>query len=533
MKMGRVSFWAPFLAVSVQAAIGMAQEDLFDPENPAASPADVSETIIDDPENTLGNPVESAVRPPATPPREQTSAEFLASYTSTGMVDTDWDPGEDVFENATWLSLRLDYGRDSLRAVAEVEFEHWWAFDEHAQNPRASYTARPGEAYVLWRSGNWSVGAGNMIHRWGVTDLARPADVINPVDLTVITPDRAQRRIPQLSAETSWGGTNWRVSGLLVPFFEPNRSWAFGRDTAAFSTANPAAAEAFPIGPLVGRLFDGSVQDDVQPALTATELPDETPGSMSAGGRLSGTFANSDVALGYFFGWDRTQSITIHPQLSEVLATVAGDTQFLEDLDFTGLLRRNPTLLGQLDELSESAARGEPLFEAKHERLHTVAAEFARYLGPVGTRLDVAFHPQKTLITRDFQSVRVPAVNSALGLSYEQLQDESNARLVSLEGYWNEPLEDDEYLILGRRQAGVSVAVQWTTPWLESRAVAISDLTNQTVILTTTLAHRIAPSLRVGAGFVAFETWGDDTSVTAARILDGNDFASITVDGNF
>lgn len=527
IQRGQLPVLVSVLAVCLNGAALHAEEDLFDPENPtSATSTQGAEELLEDPQNTDPTTTPS-------PPTELPTANFLGSYTTTALVDADWDPSEDVFEQATLASLRLDYAHRAWRAVAEVEFDHWWATEQSTEDLRASYEARPGEAYVLWRSGDWSIGAGNMVHRWGVTDLARPADVLNPVDLTIITPDRAQRRIPQLAAEASWGGPNWRLTGLLVPFFEPNRTWAFGRDTAAFSPSNPAAAEAFPVGPLVGRLFDTSIQDDVQPALTATKVPDEFPTSASAGARLSGTFANADFALGYFYGWDRTQSITVHPELSSLLQTISADTQFLEDLDFTGLLQRNPTLLGQLNALSEASAAGAPLFDARHERLHTLAAEFARYFGPIGTRLDVAFHPHKTFLTSDFRSVRTAALNSALGLSYEQLEDENNAGLVSLEGYWNEPLEDGEYLVVGRRQAGVSLATQWTTPWFETRAVALTDLANQTVILTANLAHRLAPSLRLGIGFVAFETWGDDRSITAARILDENDFASFTVDGNF
>lgn len=505
-------------------------ETFNDPENPVADSEDSGTETFFDPENPIPIPTSSESAPALILER----ADFLATYSNTNSIDLEWDDQEDVFEEFTALRLRLNYERgSSFRAVAEAEFEHWWAFDAEGSNLRASYEARPGEAYVVWRDGKLSLSAGNMVQRWGVTDLTRPTDVINPVDLTVITPDRAQRRIPQLMGEASWGSERLRITALVVPFFVPNRTWAFGRDTASFSPTNPAVAAAFPVAGILNRLFDKSIQDDVQPAFTATSVPDELPSGISAGTRFTTTFSNTDLAVGYFFGWDRTPSIKLDPNAASVLSVVANDQEFLGDFDFTGLLRRHPELLGQLATLSEAARAGEAVFESTYDRLHTFALEANRYVGPIGVRTDIAFHPQKTYLRPDFSSVRTPTIAAALGLSYEDLIDEDHARLISVEGFATEPFDDDEYLVVGRRSMGLAGALQWTTPLLDMRLVSIADLSNASAILTFSAAHRFATWLRISAGLTVFQPWGDDKSITPARILDSNDFASISVDGAF
>ncbi len=541
-SVSRRPVWALTWAIlAVSPAVGFGQEEvLFDPENPAVETiAEPDAETLFDPENSSASSAESSCPPGGCAPDDRPAptlerADFLATYSNTNSVDLAWDDQEDVFEELTALRLRLDFERgSSFRAVAEVEFEHWWALDAEGSNLRASYEARPGEAYIVWRQGSVALSGGNMIQRWGATDLTRPTDVINPVDLTVITPDRAQRRIPQLMAQATWGPETLRITALVVPFFVPNRTWAFGRDTAAFSPTNPAVASAFPVAGILNRLFDASIQDDVQPALSATSVPDEVPSGVSAGARITTTFANTDLALGYFLGWDRTPSVVLDPNAKTMLGIIAQDQEFLGDLDFTGLLRRHPELLGQLSSLSEAAAAGKPIFESTHDRLHTLAFEATRYLGPIGVRMDVAFHPQKTYLRPDFSSVRTPTLAAALGLSYEDLVDEDHARVLSVEGFITEPFDDDEYLVVGRRSMGVASALQWTMPLVDMRLVSIVDLSNASAILTFTAAHRFAAWLRVSAGITIFEPWGDDKSITPARILDANDFASITVDGAF
>lgn len=529
------SVWLVCATLAYPAA---AQEDIVDPENPGTQAAsedaearDGSDESLLDPENVSPSQASSEA---TSQPQEMQTARFLGTWSDITAVDLSWGDQEDVFEQVAELRLRGEYGRgSSFRAVTEVEFEHWWAFDDNGDNVRASYEARAGEAYITYRQGDWSLNAGNMIHRWGVTDLIRPNDVINPIDMTIITPDRAQRRIPQLSAALTWGPSKLRITGLVVPFFVANRSWAFGRDTALFSPNNPVVAQAFPIATVLNGLFDASIQDDVQPAVSATQVPDELASGVSAGTRVATTLANTDLALGYFYGWDRTQSITLDPTAQAVLITVANDQDFLNDFDFVSLLQRHNELLGQLNELSDRQAAGETIFESKYERLHTLSLEGTRYVGPIGVRLDAAFHPEKTYLRDDFTTVRTPTLAVALGLSYEDLSSETDATLISVEGFITEPFDAHEYLVVGRRSAGAAAVLQRTDSWLESRAVAVCDFANQDVIGTLSLAHRFETWLRVGGSLVVFDVWGEDSSVTPASILDQNDFATISVDGNF
>lgn len=505
------------------------EEVIFDPENPTS---DASE-IITDPENpgtdTIVDPENLAAQnvPKASPP---SNASLLLRWGSRSQIDTHFSEKEDVFEHHLDLTLTLDAEiSPALRVLMEAEFRHWIGTPEHGDY-RASHDARLGEAYVAYRQGGWAIRAGNLITRWGATDMTRPADVINPTDQTVLNPS-ALPRIAQPTVEASVGATSWRMTGVFVPFFVPNRAWAFGRDTAAWSGSSPLA-EAFPVGGLLETLFDPSIQDDVQPALLATRMPDETPQNFSGGFRASTTMANTDLALSWFYGWDRTPSVKIAPEFRSVLGTLVSDETFLNDFDFLGVIGRNPGLLGEFTRLTDALESGESVFDISHDRLFTLAADGTRYVGPIGVRAEAVFQPERTFVRPDLSTERKTTISGALGLSWEHIEAEDDLFALSIEGFVVEPLDGKEYVQVGRRMAGAAALFNWVLPEpsLQLQLAGTYVITAQDLILAPSINYRVASGFNVRLLGLFFESWGDE-ALTTAKIMDHNDFVGVEFHG--
>lgn len=509
------------------------EEVIFDPENPSSE----TSQIIEDPENTSGDtiidPENSSAQLVAQivpKPTYPTNTSLLLRWASRSQIDTDFAEKEDIFEHHLDLNLALDAELSpSLRVLMEAEFRHWIGAPEHSDY-RASHDARLGEAYVAYRQGAWAFRAGNLITRWGATDMTRPADVINPTDQTTLNPS-ALPRIAQPTLEASVGADTWRMTGILVPFFVPNRAWAFGRDTAAWSGSSPLGA-AFPVGGLLETLFDPSVQDDVQPALLATRVPDETPQNFSGGFRASTTLANTDLAMSWFYGWDRTPSVQIAPEFRSVLNTLVTDQIFLTDFDFFGVIGRNPGLLNEFTSLTDSLQAGESVFDISHDRLFTLAVDATRYVGPIGVRAEAVFQPERTFVRHDLSTERKKTLSGALGLSWEHINAEDDLFAVSVEGFLVEPLDGGEYVQVGRGMVGAAALVNWVlpSPSLQLQLAGTWVATAQDVILAPSINWRAASVFNVRLFGLFFGSWGDE-KLTTAKIMDHNDFVGVEFHG--
>ncbi|MFW6053536.1 MAG: hypothetical protein ACOC9J_01870 [Persicimonas sp.] len=571
-----------FVMATLSGLQARAQETIFDPENPATEdpdeetddPSDDGEETIFDPENpAAGEPVEDepveepAEDEPEPVDRAFSDASFLGSYSTGLAVDTAWEGrGEDIVEWSSLLGLRVDYDMTRhSRVVIEGEFWHWMGGQENpdetdllvnASNPRASYRARLGEAYVVYREGGWAFRAGNLVSRWGSTDIVRPGDVINPTDFTqldaaAITNDML---LPQLTAEASYSGADWSVTGLVVPFFRENDVVVFGRDVAIANPFNPLIADQMPVFVALEELFHPSRYDDVQSIFTATRVPDETPENASFGARGTLTQWNTDFGLGYFFGWDRTPWTHLDEDVQELIRLAVDDGQVLDDLDFLGFVQRNPQAVEISGDLSQKADNGEELFFSEYRRRHTLVADMARYIGPIGVRADVAFSPEQTFYTRRFEPLRRSTVFGALGLSWERLRSEDDLLTVTLEGFWLHPFSRDnalnrafvaadergprdaELLLVGTDLYGAAAAVNWRIPVIDAelQVGALGTLSNEDVVATASVSRRWHSWLRTTAGLTVYE--GPDPAdgqLSLGGLYDQNDQVTLTVDGVF
>src|SRR5690554_108682 len=472
------------VAVICAAASVAAQEVLYDPENPAFEDASepraeggqseesegtsAGSEVLFDPENqgfedaSGGAP---ALRPTSSPdPTSHFRNTELTLIAGTGLFRdfADDAPGEDLWELSTELGLKVSHDASpKLRAVLSARASHWAA--RPAGGPWRAYDeVALDEAYILWRSGRWSLSVGNLRTPWGSTDIARPGDVINPTDLrSPASAGAFGALLPQLTAEASYTFEKFTLSAVLVPFFKSNSLALFGRDSALATRTNPFVAEQLPFILLAQDLLDPSVWPDAQPLLQATNRPMATPNNASGGLRATTTLANTDFGLGAFYGWDRTPKVEIDDDLRTLLNLIAEDGQLFTDFDFIGFTARNPEAFGASQRVSAKAEAGETLFNSAFQRRLTVLLDGARYIGPIGVRADVAFSPRRVFYTTEFEPVIRASVFSALGLSYERLLSDERALAITLEGFWLHPFAADsdvQRLFVDEDQGGASDA---------------------------------------------------------------------------
>ena len=404
---------------------------------------------------------------------EQDPFQGLASFVGTWGTSLAFDlaregDDEDVLEWGTGADLRLEYTQSAtLKVVLQAQFRHWLGlrdisngadgFPEYGQE-RAEFLARLGSSYLLWRKGQVSLRVGNLITAWGSTDLVRPGDVLNPRDFRTfgwVAPASNDGVLPQLAMELGWTGQGWGVQGVLIPFYKPDAQVFFGRDVGVGRAALVGVQGVGEVFRGLEDAFGPSAWEQVQVLLSAPRYPDETGLTPTAGARATATVANTDLGLGYVWGWDRTPYLSFRP----------------------GSLTRLPQLGYEI------------------KRRQTLVADLSRYLGRLGVRADVAWSPAQSFLTDELRSVRRPSIFGALGLSFEDVAAE-RAFGVVMEGFalnpfgaehsWTKALVPEEergeagdtVLIYGDLLYGVAAAITWDLPAVKRLRLAAGGVWN-------------------------------------------------------
>jgi hypothetical protein len=407
-------------------------------------------------------------------------------------LDTAWEgEGEDVVEwtSAAELSARITFG-PHFKLVIEGQLGHWTGAERGLEAPRGELFTRAGEVWAGWQGDGWSLRVGNILNTWGVTTLIRPADIINPRDLRVPTylgPGAWGRRIAHPALEGSLSGDAWSLTGLVIPFFVPDQVALFGRDAGVLSQ-HTAVGAGFPVYGLFGALLGPQANEEAQALFGAAGAPDETPGNVSLGGRAAVTVANTDLAIGYLWGWDRTPWVVVDEDVAALARLAAEDGQVFADLNLLGFFARNREVLAISNRISAKREAGEEILAVEALRRHTLTLEAARYVGPIGVRADMALSPAQTFYTERFGTFRRPTMFGALGLSWDDLSVDERIFSLNIEGFWQHVWahdaaltrifvpEDrrgessDEALIFGDDFYGVAAAVLWELPLLKLRA---------------------------------------------------------------
>ncbi len=516
------------------------------------------ETISHD-EETIDHS-EGKTKPVAEEESFEIEADLIGKFSSTAQFDTQFDKeGEDIVEWTQRLDLRMDIRTSpTWRFVLSGEMMHWTGAKENkelvnlyinAAQVRTQFDVQLGESFAQYQKGKWNVRVGNLISRWGSTDISRPSDIINPVDRTRAITGDASLRIPQMAVDAKYVFESLTAQVLIVPFFVPDRSFTFGRDSSLLAADIPALSN-FPVSSLLQGVVDNSTEEYLQSALVASERPDEDPSNISIGGRLSTTFWNTDLSIGYFFGWDRTASIYLDEDVRALGGLVFQDGAFLQDLDFVKFLGRNEGALDRFTEVRKKIENNERLVESKFSRLHMLSLDGARYFGEFGLRFEVAAHPEKTFITESFETLRRPFINSAVGLSYEKIESEDDAFTIIVEGFYSEVGAsdssltdffvaqedrgaDDALLIFGERNYGLITSVVWELPWLDMQAQAAGrmDFSRKDVLVAGSVEYRWTPRFKSSLGATFFEHYGDTFSV--GKAFDHNDFVWLKTEAIF
>ncbi len=487
-------------------------------------------------------------------------ADMVGHFSSNAQFDTRFDrDNEDIVEWTQRLKLEIDVRTSrEWNFFLSGEMMHWTGGKKNEElvnlyiNPakvRTQFDVQLGESYAQYQKGKWNIKAGNLITRWGSTDISRPSDIINPVDRTRALTKDASMRLPQLGADLKYVFESFSAQIIFVPFFVPDRSFTFGRDSS-FLAADISSFSNLPVTGLIDSLVDRSNEEFVQSALIASERPDEDPTNISIGGRLSTTLWNADLSLGYFFGWDRTPSLYLDSDLRALGEAVLQDGQFLRDLDIPKFLGRNDDGLERFSKVRNKVETGGTLAESKFSRLHMLSLDGARYFGEFGVRFEVAVHPEKTFVSETLATIRRPFLNAALGLSYEKIESEDDAFTVVIEGFYSEAdsfdgafseyfVSDDERgsrelrLLFGSRNYGLITNVVWELPWLDMQAQMGGrlDLSRQDILVAGSVEYRWTPRFKSSVGLTFFEPFGDMLSV--GRAFDHNDFVWIRSEAIF
>jgi hypothetical protein len=233
------------------------------------------------------------------------------------------------------------------------------------------------------------------------------------------------------------------------------------------------------------------------------------------------------------------------------LRIVAEDESFLDDLDFLAFTGRNRDVLDVQASLQEKSADGQDLLLSEYRRQHALVFDIARYIGPIGVRMDLAFQSAKTFTNGSFQSVRAPALSGALGLSYERIEDENDSLLMTVEGtvvrpflegtltdffvpIAERPQPDETLLFIGDLQIGIAGLLSWMIPTvkLDLQVAGLHLLTSDDTVLMAKLARRFEGWFRPYASWTLFHG-GETSTLSIGSLYDHNDAITLGVDGVF
>ncbi|MCZ7582796.1 MAG: hypothetical protein M5R36_05365 [Deltaproteobacteria bacterium] len=219
----------------------------------------------------------------------------------------------------------------SVRLGALATYDLSWNEDEEVGRYRPDLW----EAYATYRLGPVDFYAGHKIWAWGLMDLISPTDMINPIDLSrVFDIEMNLFKLPVASGGAAWYLGDFRLEGVVLPFFRASRFEIVGSDTALLG-------HRFPFYDVVRTLDDEkgyrqvarfldrwfpNWQDRLQeelddPDLYATHFEDMEDDFTSAGGavRFGGSKGGWDFDLMGYYLWDQTPTIYINPKLRDLL----------------------------------------------------------------------------------------------------------------------------------------------------------------------------------------------------------------------
>ncbi len=457
------------------------------PSDPPVTPEDDDEEIVltrsddddDDDEGIVITRPGGEEEEPATeiPPRVRFGGWVLDRF-STDTVHE--GRGEDVFDNRFKADLYTDVRfLDGTRIFLEGRLTHsvvgendgdtlWYLFNSRNVKSRARVELR--EAFVYFPNRYVNVRIGNQVVRWGAGQFQKPTDVLNPTDFSeglMSDLEAPQIPVPMVHLDRSFGPVN--IAAVWIPFFVPNRVNIFGQDFSPIGalSAHPDLTGAAGVAGLVGtmaELLHPTLEDRIQPILSASDPPKDDLSGSQAGTRVQGRFGPVDLGLTYFFGWDKFPTTQLNTELMGSVTGLLEDAQtvmgfygahpeFLAAL--TGIDLDDPTtllgmagLMGDLADDPDAAAQFyatmdamerlvdgasaiptdlsvNDVFRTSFRRQHVLGIDLAAVLfDEVGLTFNTAWSPERTVYLQSPagfpQAIRKGAISYSFGLDWHE-----------------------------------------------------------------------------------------------------------------
>lgn len=501
--------------------------------------------------------------------------------------------GEDVFDNRLKADLYTDIRfLDGTRVFLEGRLVHavvgenagdnlWYLFNSRNVKSRARVELR--EAFVYFPNRLVNVRIGNQVVRWGAGQFQKPTDVLNPTDFSeglMNDLEAPQIPVPMVHLDRSFGPVN--IAAVWIPFFVPNRVNIFGQDFSPVGAlaAHPELTGAAGVASLVGTLSElmhPTLEDRIQPILSASDPPKDDLSGSQAGTRIQGRFGPVDLGLTYFFGWDKFPTTQLNTELmgtvgglledaQTVMGFYAAHPEFLAAL--TGIDLEDPaTLLGMAGLMGELAADPEAaaqfyatmdamgrlvdgasaipteltvndVFRTSFRRQHLLGFDLAAVLfGEVGLTFNTAWSPRRTVYLQSPagfpQAIRKGALSYSLGVDWHE------GGWLDILAEWYQffilGVEDGEELFMVDEMTSmVTLAVRMRFLEFDALELQLAGMLEVHMLnwfAFPSIAYKIDDAWRVAAGAMLQGVFPGGDAGGPAGLFDHND--SLWIEGKF
>ena len=135
-----------------------------------------------------------------------------------------------------WLKAAPRIGQDA-RLVLDG-----WVRDEGISN-RVKTQGALREGYLNFSQGNADFRLGKQIIVWGRADQLNPTDNLSPRNNTLFVLESDDQRLGTVALKTSYHFPDLAVSGILLPYFQPNKQPIFGENGITFVESIPQGSQ--------------------------------------------------------------------------------------------------------------------------------------------------------------------------------------------------------------------------------------------------------------------------------------------------
>lgn len=166
------------------------------------------------------------------------------------------------------------------------------------------------EYYIRFPVSISSFKIGKQIYTWGQGDLIKPTNNLNPIDYSDFL-DTEDETMGVLSVSLCVPYKRWMFEGVIIPLFTPNK---LPETNSRWYTKLPD---------LMPNPLNPHELLHTQYTFISPDLPSDDWRSLQLAGRISGTIKNFDVAMSYYYGYNK------FPFFDKSLHHLSQDTMYL------------------------------------------------------------------------------------------------------------------------------------------------------------------------------------------------------------